>query len=327
MDMPWPALRSLHDLARLGTISAVAAAQGYTPGAVSQQLATLERAAGLPLLERVGRRVQLTDAGLVLVEHAERILRSEEAARHALETVGGEVIGTLRIATFASSAATLLAPSIVAAQARHPRLAASTLEVDVDSVTRAVERGDADLAFGLDYPDAPVPRSRGVEVVRLATERFLLATPIAWKLPDPVSLAEVADRDWILPPAGTNYGRAVRAACRRAEYEPRVTHLVTDTAVSLAMVAQGLGVTMLTPMMMTLAPPGLATVRVLEDVFRHVVLIGRHGDAALADRPGPDRRHRRDRSRDARRRVIRGPGSGWSAPRARLGAWSLSSPS
>src|SRR5919108_75511 len=83
MNLPWGGLRSLRDLARHGTIAAVAEAQGYTAGAVSQQLAVLERAAGRPLLERVGRRVHLTDAGRVLVEHANRILDAEEDARAA----------------------------------------------------------------------------------------------------------------------------------------------------------------------------------------------------------------------------------------------------
>lgn len=281
MDMPWPALRSLHEFARLGTIAAVAEASGYTPGAVSQQLATLERAAGQPLMDRVGRRLQLTDAGLVLVEHAERILRSEDAARQALEAVTHEVAGTIRVATFASSAASLLAPSIVAATARHPRLAVLTVEADVDAVTRVIERGDADLAFGLDYPDAPVPRARGIEVVRLATERFRLAVPDAWQMSDTVWLTDAADRDWILPPAETNYGRAVRAVCRRADFEPRVAHSVTDTAVSLAMVAQGLGITMVTDMMLTLATPsGLRTLQLREDVRRSVVLIRRSGEGA-----------------------------------------------
>ncbi|MDP1848893.1 MAG: LysR family transcriptional regulator [Solirubrobacteraceae bacterium] len=281
MDMPWPALRSLHEFARLGTIAAVAEARGYTPGAVSQQLATLERAVGQPLLDRVGRRLQLTDAGVVLVEHAERILRSEDAARHALEAVVGEVAGTIRLATFASSAATLLAPSIVAATARHPRLTALTIEVDVDAVTHVVERGDADLAFGLDYPDAPVPRAPGIDVLRVATERFGLAVPHAWRMPGAVSLADAAELDWILPPADTNYGRAVRAACRRAAFEPRVTHSVTDTAVSLAMVAQGLGITLVTDMMLALArPAGLRILRLREEVRRDVVLVRRRGDDA-----------------------------------------------
>jgi DNA-binding transcriptional LysR family regulator len=281
MDMPWSALRSLRELARLGTIAAVAEAQGYTPGAVSQQLATLERAAGRPLLARVGRRVRLTEAGVVLAEHAERMLQSEQAARQALAAVDDQVVGTVRLATFASSAATLIPRSIVLARSRHPLLRASTLEVDVDAVTQVVERGDADLAFGLDYPDAPVPRAPGVELVRLASERFMLAVSSSWTAPDVVSLQDARDWDWVLPPADTEYGRAARAACRRAEFEPRVTHLVTDTAVSLAMVAQGLGTTLVAEMMLALAPAtGLRTLRLRETIERHVVLVRRRGDGA-----------------------------------------------
>ena len=281
MDMAWPALRSLHALARMGTIASVAETTGYTAGAISQQLAGLERAVGQPLLRRVGRGVQLTEAGAVLAGHAEQLLRSEESARHALESFGDDVAATLRVATFASSAATLLAPSIVAATARHPRLEVRTLEMDVDAVADVVARGDADLAFGLDYPDVPVPRAPNVELLRVATERFRLAVPDRWETSGTLSLADGADWNWILPPAETNYGRAIRAACRRAGFEPRVAHLVTDTAVSEAMVAQGLGITMVTDMMLALAPSrGLRTVPLREDVRRHVVLVRRTGEDA-----------------------------------------------
>jgi DNA-binding transcriptional LysR family regulator len=283
MDMPWPALRSLHELARLGTIAAVAETRGYTAGAISQQLAVLERAVGRPLLVRVGRGVRLTDAGSVLARHAHRILEAEEEARRALEAATDDVAGTVRVASFATSAATLLAPSIAIAAERYPHLDVMTLEIDVDAVAAAVQRGDAELAFGLDYPDAPVPRAAGVELVRVTSERFALAAPAAWNLAGPMSVRAAADHGWILPPEDTNYGRAVRAACRRAGFEPRVTHLVTDTAVSLAMVGQGVGVTMTTPMMLALAPArGLQTVAITEDVLRHVVLIRR---AADRDRP------------------------------------------
>jgi DNA-binding transcriptional LysR family regulator len=280
MDMAWPALRSLHELSRLGTIAAVAEATGYTPGAISQQLAGLERAGGRPLLVRVGRGVRLTDAGAVLAEHAERLLRSQEVARHALEAFGDEVAATIRVATFASSAATLLAPSIAAATTEHPLLRVRTLEVDVDAVAELVARGNADLAFGLDYPDAPVPQAPNVELIRVASERFRLAAPDRWNTAATIALADAADWDWILPPAETDYGRAVRAACRRAGFEPRVTHVVTDTAVSQLMVAQGLGTTPVTDMMLALAPPsGFRVVQLRDDIRRHVVLVRRTGDS------------------------------------------------
>lgn len=279
MDMAWSALRALHELERLGTLAAVAEATGYTPGAISQQLAGLERAAGHPLLVRVGRGVRLTEAGAVLAEHAASLLSAQDAARQALEAYGDEIAATIRVATFASSAATLLAPSIASVTAHHPRLRVQTLEVDVDAVAELVSRGDADLAFGLDYPDAPVPRAPKVELLQLATERFSLAVPSHRQTPDPVGLADAADWDWILPPADTNYGRAMRAACRRAGFEPHVAHLVTDTAVSQVMVAQGLGATLVTDMMLALAPSsGFRTLRLRDDVRRHVVLVRRSGD-------------------------------------------------
>jgi DNA-binding transcriptional LysR family regulator len=275
MDMPWPALRSLRELARSQTITEVARVQGYTPGAVTQQLAALERAVGRPLLERIGRHVRLTDAGLVLVEHADHILASEQAARAALEALDEQLTGQVTIATFATFAAALLPRSIREAATLQPGLQFHTLELDVDQVAAAVLHGEADLAFGLDYPDAPVPQAPGVEVVPIASEVFSIgsAGPLQAGPRGPVSLQSLAERDWILPPGDTNYGRTVRSVCRRAGFEPRAAHIVNDTAVTLAMAADGLGLTMTTPMMLALQPaPGLVRSPLVEDVRRQLVL-------------------------------------------------------
>src|SRR5260370_42102435 len=72
--LAWRRLRLLKGFAGRGTIAATAAALGYTPSAVSQQLAALEREAGTALLDRTARSAELTDAGLRLAEHAENIL-------------------------------------------------------------------------------------------------------------------------------------------------------------------------------------------------------------------------------------------------------------
>ncbi|MDC7340136.1 LysR substrate-binding domain-containing protein [Streptomyces lydicus] len=88
----------------------------------------------------------------------------------------------------------------------------------------------------------------------------------------PVPLAEAAGCDWILPAAGSYYGQAVRAVCRRAGFEPRVAHEVTDTATSLAMVGAGLGVAPLTELMLRLRSAGIVAVPLRESVVRHVVV-------------------------------------------------------
>jgi DNA-binding transcriptional LysR family regulator len=107
-----------------------------------------------------------------------------------------------------------------------------------------------------------------------------MAVPDNRRVRERISLRDAADWGWILPSPATNYGRAVRAACRRAEFEPRVAHEVTDTAVSLSMVAQGLGVTAVTKMMLALSPASrLKTIELEEDLRRDVVLITRAGDS------------------------------------------------
>src|SRR4029453_18008939 len=105
-------LRLLRELRERGTIAAVADALQYTPSAVSQQLAVLEREAGVPLLERAGRGVRLTDAGLVLANHAEALLERVELAESDLAAASGKVAGRARIASFQSAAFPLVVPAM-----------------------------------------------------------------------------------------------------------------------------------------------------------------------------------------------------------------------
>src|SRR6476661_1146116 len=101
-------LRVLRELAERGTVAATAEALSFTPSAVSQQLAVLEREAGVTLLERDGRRLALTDAGRTLVAHADTVLAQLERAEAELASASEEVTGTLRVAAFSSYARSVL---------------------------------------------------------------------------------------------------------------------------------------------------------------------------------------------------------------------------
>src|SRR5919109_1457634 len=105
-------LRLLRELNQRGTIAAVADAFQFTPSAVSQQLAMLEREAGVPLLERAGRGVRLTDAARVLVDHAGALLERAALAEADLAAAAGTVTGRGRIAGFESVALTLAIPAM-----------------------------------------------------------------------------------------------------------------------------------------------------------------------------------------------------------------------
>lgn len=283
--MEWTSvqLRSLVELSRRGTVTAVAQVLGYTPGAVSQQLSALERAVGAPLSRRSGRGGELSEAGKTLATHAERILGIENEAITALERTGTTVTGTLRVGLFATAAAEILPVALAEVRKRHPGLVIRSRDMDVDEVYDAVISGAVDLALGLDYPDVPIRRDPALRLVRLYWEPFSLAVP-AGTLPgvESIDLADTEAFGWILPAAESHYGRAIRTVCRRAGVEPEVRHEVTDTAASLALVEAGVGVSPVTELMLRLRPSRFDVLRLTDPFERHLVVIV---PAAADERP------------------------------------------
>lgn len=269
-------LATLREFARWGTMAEAADELGYTPGAVSQQLAELQKAVGVPLLTKIGRRAMLTDAGRALATEADRVLAAEDRARAAVTQAGGEIAGTLVLGTWGSSAAALLAPLLAETAQRFPDLTVTTREIDADFSVRSVSRGEVDLAFGLEHPEAPLPRDRSTSVVNLMTERYWIAGHIE-HMPAgtrPPSLGDLADERWILPPESTVLGRVTRAAFRRVGVEPRVQHEVNDVAATMQMAAQGLGITLATDMWLPFVPNAeLIRTPIREEIVRDIVMV------------------------------------------------------
>lgn len=273
-------LQALVELARLGTVAAVAQRLGYTPGAVSQQLARLEAVVGSPVTTRFGRGVRLTDAGRILAEHAVDVLQAQDAALAAARSAAQEVHGRLTVGVFGSTAGALLAPLVLQLGRTHPGITVTSREVGVDATASAVQRGEVDVAFGVDYPLAPMPRQVDTELLRLRTEDFALAVPPGWATGTRVPLHRAAAWPWILTPASTPFGSAIRNACRAAGFEPQVSHEVTDSAASLLLAASGLGVTPVTPLMRRLVDVPVTVVELEDPPRRHLTLLHHRADAA-----------------------------------------------
>lgn len=273
-DLPWSGLRALCALAEHRTMTAAAAALGYTTGAVSHQLSALGRALGADVVRPHGRGVVLTEAGAALAERAESLLAAQREAVGVARAATGDAAGTVRLGAFATVAASLLPRLVAELGTAHPQVVLEGFELTVDDVAAAVRRGDVDLGLGLDYPRAPIPRLPGTTLRPLRTERFALVSAPDAELPDRLHLADVAHLPWILPPMPTHYGAAVRGACRAAGFEPRAAHEVNDTSTTLALVAQGLGVALATPIMRGLRPGTDLRTSMLRDVVeREVVLL------------------------------------------------------
>jgi DNA-binding transcriptional LysR family regulator len=173
-------LRLLRELHRRGTITAVAQALSFSPSAISQQLATLERETGVRLLEPAGRRVRLTPQAEVLVEHAEVLLADMERAETALARSVGDTAGTLRVAAFQTAVMTLVPAALLELRLHHPDLRVEITELEPDEAVPALVAGDFDLVIAEEYPDQPLPQMSGTERANLLTDPLLLVTPAAW---------------------------------------------------------------------------------------------------------------------------------------------------
>lgn len=243
-------LRELH--AR-GTVAAVAEALSYTPSAVSQQLAQLQREAGVALTERVGRRLRLTDAGLRLVEHAGVLLGRLEQAEAELQQAAGTVHGRLRLASLQTPLLSVVPPALALLGDRHPDVRVEVTEMEPEQSLPSVVLGELDVAVAEEYAEAPRTRYGELDRVELCRDSIAVALPRDHPQArggGPVVLADLADETWLSPHEDTQFARNQLRTCRLVGgFEPDIRHWANDIAILVALVAAGQGIVML---------PGLA---------------------------------------------------------------------
>lgn len=255
-------LRLLHELHARGTIAAVAGALRFTPSAVSQQLAVLEREAGVPLLERVGRGVRLTDAALVLVGHAAALLERVELAQAELAEASGEAAGRARIATFQSVGIKLAVPAIRALSREASRLRCELVEAEPEQALPALALGDVDLVLADEWQDQPRARPPGVDRQDLRRDPVRLALagehPAARRHRRAVPLAALAAEPWVTGHRNTGWEEMTTRTCRElAGFDPDIRHRSNDSVTSLALVAHGQAVTLLPDLVDPGSHPGV----------------------------------------------------------------------
>ncbi|WP_354641736.1 LysR family transcriptional regulator [Kitasatospora camelliae] len=236
----------LRELADRGTMTAVAAACGYTSSAVSQQLATLERESGTRLFERAGRRVRLTAEGRRLAGHARTVLAALQAAEDGLRAADTPR-GPLAVGCFATMAAARLIPALAVARVRHPQLRLTVHEWEPPEAVAALREGRCEVAVRYAYDLDPEPEPVDLDVHPLAVEPLLLAVPeghpvAAAAAAAAVDLRELAGAEWIAGSRADSDRTLVERACAIAGYRPRITHTADDYHLVLRMVAHGLGV-------------------------------------------------------------------------------------
>ncbi len=243
-------LRLLRELHQRGTIAAVADALQFTPSAVSQQLAMLERETGVRLLERAGRGVRLTDPALVLVGHAETLLDEAALAEADLAAAVGSVTGRGRIASFQSAARRIAVPAMAELARAAPELRCELVGAEPEDALPMLALGDIDLLIGDEWQHAPWRMPPGLDRHELLLDPVLLVMPTrhpaARRRRRTVPLAELADALWISGPTGLGWDELTQRLCREhGRFTPQVRHRMNDAVVAAALVADGLGVALL----------------------------------------------------------------------------------
>src|SRR3954471_11200058 len=273
-------LRLLHEFARRGTVAGVAEALSYSPSSVSVQLAELEREAGVRLLRKTGRTLELTPAGLRLAGHAAAALAADERIRAQLAAAGDAPRGRLRLTFVQSPALALLSRALSALAETAPDLRIEVVHTETAPALAALRSRAVDVVVGVEYDPIPVPRHRDVDRRDLAREDVLLVVPV--EHPQPVSLAALEHAPWAAGHPGSGHSAAVEHLCNRfGGYAPDIRHRTDDALLLRALVAAGQAVTLL-PALIATATPQVAAVPIAENHVQRTIFTAVRGASAQA---------------------------------------------
>jgi len=272
-------LRVLHAVSAYGSVTAAAAALGYSAPAVSQQLAALEREVGMRLTERAGRGVSLTPAALILVAHTDALLARLEAAEADLAALRDQIAGRVALAAFPSAAASLVPAAWAALAGSAPQLRLDLTEMEPEESLPAVLRGETDVAIAHEYDLLPRPLDPLFERRELLADPVVLAVPASHPLAaeSAIPLSDLAGQPFLAPREATSCAEMIQRACARAGFVPRVVARATDFQVLLSLVAAGAGVTLVPGLAARWLPPGVRLVPPAEPVTRRVFTVSRRG--------------------------------------------------
>jgi DNA-binding transcriptional LysR family regulator len=251
-------MRLLREVASRGSIAAAAEALYLTPSAVSQQLAVLEREAGMPLLERAGRSVRLTFAGERLVAHTERVLANLEEAEADLAAIAGDVAGRLRMCAFPTAARALLVPALALLQQRHPNLEFSMVDLEPEDSLPMLKTGELDVVLTYGFDRLPERSDPGIERRMLLDEPMYVALSTNHpRATGPVGIADLSQDRWLVGRDGSPFHEVMERVANEAGFVPRLDLHSNDFQVILASVEAGLGVTLVPPLAFFAEYPGV----------------------------------------------------------------------
>ncbi|WP_243076086.1 LysR family transcriptional regulator [Microbacterium sp. SS28] len=246
-------LRLLRELHLRGTIAAVAESAAYSPSAVSQHLAQLEREAGVELLRKSGRGLRLTPAAERLVARTADLLDVMELAEAELRTSGEDVVGTVRAAVFQSAMLALMPAALEAMRTVAPDVRVELVQREPETALRETWLRDFDLVVAEHYPAHAAPHHPGLDRQPLTTDAIRLAVAVEHSAID--SVAAARDLPWVMEPRGAASRHYAEQQCRAAGFEPDVRYETADLQAHVRLVETGNAAALLPDLIWTGAEP------------------------------------------------------------------------
>ena len=242
-------LRVLMEVAHATSIAEAARHLGFTPSALSQQIAKLETELGTRLLDRRPTGVTLTPIGEVLVDHAERVIGELRQARVAVDAAMGAAPQRLALGSFATAAQTLVPTALAALQRRHPRAQLSLVDIEPPEGYGLVTSGDLDVLITHRYPGvAPTPHP-GLNRQPLLDDPLRLVVSAGHRLARGtarhVNLARLKNETWISGAPGIPNRTCLDTLANHVGIQPHVAYESADYHVILALVGAGLGIALI----------------------------------------------------------------------------------
>jgi DNA-binding transcriptional LysR family regulator len=267
-------LRMLTEVAGRGSFRAAAMALDYSPSAISQQIALLEREAGVRLVRRGPRGAQLTDAGQLLVRHADVALHELAKARHALDALSGNGTTRLRVAAFPTATATIVALAARSFTTANAEWTVQVVDAEPAHAQTLLADGEVDAAVVYEFePGGPGEL--------IGQDPMLLCLPVGHRLAAraEIDIRDLAGEEWFGGDGCPSVPPLVEL-CRDAGFTPTFSPLQTHDYAAMQGLVATHGLVGLIPTLALAAPRRDVAIRRLRPEPRPRTLRFAVGDAA-----------------------------------------------
>jgi DNA-binding transcriptional LysR family regulator len=277
-------LQVLSAVVETGSITGAASLLGYTPSAVSQSIATLERETHTALLERVGRGVQPTQAGALLAEHAEAVLDRLREAEGALAALRAGQAGHLQLTTFATAGAALVPRALARFRAAHRGVELDLRIAEIDDALAQLRAGRSDIAVVAFESGSPAALDADLRWTHLLDDPYRIVVPRSHPLAGRRTLSpeQLRDETWVATASPACDSRAVvTAACAKVGVDPRFGIVADEFSTAMGFVSAELGVAMVPLLGLSSVPDNVRVRRIRgTEPVRRVYAVTRAASAA-----------------------------------------------